>query len=201
MRHKVVIPRIERYGYPKSKSTESRPQILEIEPSLDLYRKIALSLLGKHKDEIQLDYTTQIDGIGRELKNYDRGLLRRYHGHGITKGYDFTQVMACLCLLDTHTMLGSTGRLKDSGYVDAYTSGGFLVLSRKDRELVESDKNGESRLVNLVNGTQTLHGLKINPGALIVNTRFDCLVEELRVLFPYERIFHASEIGEYLNEE
>ena len=91
------------------------------------------------------------------------------------------QLAAVLNILSTGEIKGYWAPLKNSGYINAYTSGPFLILSHKYKTLMS--------------------GQKQSIGAVVVNAEFYPLVEKLKKIFPDMNIIKASEMYDYMRKE
>ncbi|MEK7208099.1 MAG: hypothetical protein AAB699_00950 [Patescibacteria group bacterium] len=165
-------------------------QTVPFEQSLELARR----LYAEFEPAIRANLYKEVDGV-REYSAYPNLLrhflrripdeeLERYAGHGVTKtsgDVKFGQLAAVLNILATGKIKGDWAPLKNSGYIDAYISGPFLILSHRDENLVS--------------------GKKESIGAVVVNAEFYPLVEKLKELFPDTHIIRASELPDYMELE
>lgn len=158
---------------------------------------IARQLYAEFEPVIRANLDKEIDGV-KETSDYPNLIrhflreipdeeLERYIGHGITKTSGVVenprigQLTALLNILATGEIKGSWAPLKNSGYIDAYTSGPFLILSRRDENLIS--------------------GQRQSIGVAVINAEFYPIVERLREFFPNMNIIKASELPAYIHEE
>lgn len=182
-----------------------KPQTEKIESfvSIEESRKIAQELLVKYDSEItaqafqDINGWDRFDGNGFEATLYQNAIdhylreipketLEHYYGHGITRGRDLEWLTAALNILANESVRGDTSKLAGSGFIDAYTDGSFLAILEKDNPY----PGGKPQRPNEI-------GLKINLGALVVNTKFYPLVDALKSMFPNKTIIKANEIPQY----
>ena len=194
--------------------TEKIPQPKQI-ISPEQSRKEAEELLASHEQEILDNMYKEVDGVEVTHSDYP-GLiehfvrqvpeeqLKRFWGHGITRGRDIDQLSSALNLLENKVMVGDSSQLK-SVFQSAWTEGPFLVISEKDESLVlgktfeERGKNvikiGEHRYTG-----EDVKAIKINIGAFVIDAKFYPLVEELRKRFPDVNIIYARDLPAYLSK-
>jgi len=158
--------------------------------------KLATKLYAEFEPAIRANLQKEMDGV-KEFSDYPnliRHFLRqvpdgeqeRYAGHGITKtsgvidNPTLGQLAAFLNILATGEIKGSRALLKNSGYIDALTGGPFIILSHRDKDFIE--------------------GQRQSIGAAVVNAEFYPLVEKLKELFPDINIIRANEMPDYMKK-
>ena len=168
-------------------------KIVPFEQSLQLARK----LYAEFEPAIRKNLYTEMEGV-KEVRDYPNLIKHflqtipdseqeRYAGHGITKtsgvieAPEIGQLAAFLNILSSGKIRGSWAPLARSGYVDAYKTGPFLILSHIDQNLVQ----GQLQSI----------------GAAVVNAEFYPMVEKLRELFPDINIIRAGELPDYFKKE
>lgn len=177
----------------RENNTTAESKNVSFEQSL----KLATRLLEEFGPAIRANLQKEMDGvkefrdypnlIGHFLKQFPAEELERYIGHGVTKTSGVPenpkvgQLAAVLNILATGEIKGDWAPLKNSGYIDAYKTGPFLILSHKAQNLVSRKKE--------------------SIGAVVVNAEFYPLVEKLRELFPDMKIIRAREIPDYIQKE
>ena len=93
-------------------------------------------------------------------------------------------------------MQGDWGRLANSGNIDAYSNGPALIVSHYDKSLgvyPESHKPGSA-----VRPAQNEMGSVVDIGAVVLNSSWYPLTEELKEMFPDLKIIRADELKDYL---
>lgn len=173
----------------------------------DLYARYQKELLENHNKPVDGNkwwYATGKGVIEDHLRQFTPEVLNHYWGHGVTKGNEIDHLAAAISILANSAIRGSTAPLYNSGYVDAYTDGSFLVISHKGDHLIERDENKKPSFVSLGENKSTgeeIRAIKINPGAFVVNAAFYPLVEELKRMFPDAHILYANQLPEYIKTE
>jgi hypothetical protein len=167
-------------------------------------KKIAQELLSKYESEISAQAYKDINGWNQSfvteqyqnaieyyMREIPKETLEHYYGHGITRGRDLEWLTAALNVLSNEGVRGDVSKLVGSGFIDAYTHGSFLVILKKDDAFPggKPQKPDETGL------------FKINLGALIVNTKFYPLIDEMRRMFPKRTIIKANEIPHYFEQQ
>ena len=178
------------------KGAEQKEDFISIEES----RIIAQGLLAKYDSKIIAQVGQDVNGwhqpfevemyqnaMEHYLRDVPKEILENYYGHGITRGRDLEWLTAALNILSNVGIRGDVSKLAGSGFIDAYSDGAFLAVLEKDNPFPggKPQKPDETGL------------FRINLGALIVNTKFYPLVDELRKMFPGRKIIKANEIPEY----
>lgn len=163
--------------------------------------KLAQELLEKYDAEITAQANQDVNGwnpsfsmemyqnaIDHYLRDIPVETLEHYWAHGITRGRDLEWVTAALNILSNGGIRGDVGKLSGM-YSGFMTQCNFLVVLEKDNPFPggKPQRPDETGL------------FKINVGALVVNTKFYPLVDELRSMFPNRNIIKANEIPEYFN--
>lgn len=178
-------------------------------------RKEAEELLAQHEQELLDNMYKEVDGVEATYRDYPNLIehfikqvpeeqLKKFWGHGITRGRDIDQLAAAINILENKAMRGDSAQLK-SVWQSAWTDGPFLVISVADKPLVpgetfeERGKNvikiGEHRYTG-----EDIKAIKIDIGALVVNAKFYPLVEDLRKRFPDVNIIYARDLPAYLSK-
>ncbi len=178
---------------PKENNIAPESGAVSFEQSLELARQ----LYAEFEPAIIANLDREMDGVKeyRDYPNLIKHFLKqvpeeeqeRYAGHGITKtsgvieNPTLGQLAAFLNILATGEIKGSWAPLKNSGYIDAYKSGPFLILSYKDENFVR--------------------GQRQSIGAAVINAEFYPMVEKLRELFPDMNIIKANELPNYMGKK
>lgn len=184
----------------------NRESVVEREKlTLDMtkYNHLSMQLNEKYEEQLFRDGEDYIDNkkpeytIGAFLSKFPHEILEHYSGHGIRNTAD--PLAAFISVLDNNLFIGESGPIVPGKvHCSAYTHGGMLILSHKNRSLMQEGTNGVQVRID----DKYWVGTKIDPGvAFIVNLPFDCLVEELKQLFPNKKILHAYELIDYIREE
>lgn len=175
----------------------------EVILDMSSYNRRAEDLYRAHEEEIQRDSNEgQVHNerdIGFVLRGVSDDVLRRYAGHGVTRDATEGNIAAALSLLENNIIIGDIAPLKTAGHLAAYTSGDFLVISRRGGFTGPEGRAVEPLVVN-INGRQ-VHGKKVTVGALVCNLSTDSLVEALRSQFPGSTVLHSSELVDYIQEQ
>lgn len=194
--------------------TEKIPQPKQV-ISPEQSRKEAEELLAQHEQELLDNMYKEVDGVEATYRDYPSLIehfirqvpeeqLRRFWGHGITRGRNIDQLSSALNLLENKVMIGDSAQLK-SVFQSAWTDGPFLVISEKDRALVPGE-TFEERSKNLVKigvhryTGEDIKAIKINIGAFVVDAKFYPFVEDLRKRFPDVNIIYARDLPAYLSK-
>ena len=158
----------------------------------------------KEVDGVEVTHSDYPGLIEHFVRQVPEEQLKRFWGHGITRGRDIDQLSSALNLLENKVMVGDSSQLK-SVFQSAWTEGPFLVISEKDESLVlgktfeERGKNvikiGEHRYTG-----EDVKAIKINIGAFVIDAKFYPLVEELRKRFPDVNIIYARDLPAYLSK-
>jgi hypothetical protein len=176
-------------------------KLVTFEASLERAR----ALCAKHKDEITYGHQHPYDdGVSRFrpeqailhfLQQFPVEVLEDFYGHGIVRNDEEFQVAALLNMIENKTMRGDQGRLVQgpSTFIPAYTSAPFLVLSHYKKSLEKMDEHGKTQRNSV--------GLVIDPGAFVLNNAYYCLSDDLRAMFPSEKIIKANELPTYIQSE
>lgn len=164
----------------------------------------AQELLAKYESAIHSQINQDVNGwnprfptemyqnaIEHYLDEVPPEILENYHGHGITRGRELEWLTAAINILANRGVRGDVSRLAGGRYIDAYREGSFLVVLEKDNPFPggKPQKPDQAGL------------LRVNLGALIVNTQFYPMVDELRTMFPNRTIIKASEIPQYFADK
>jgi hypothetical protein len=176
------------------------PPEVKIE-TIDISTKRAEVLYGRYKDQILNMWFGEGEPpegeivpdklIGRYLKRIPPDVLNKYWGHGITRGNELGQLAALINIATNHSIKGWAGRLTESGY-GAWTDGSFLILSPRDQDIFVR-KDGRPIMID---GERA----QANIGAIVVNSYFDLLTEELQAMFPDLKIIKANQLPDYFAE-
>jgi hypothetical protein len=141
--------------------------------------------------------TPTSDDISAEWYKVPGKIRSRYWGHGITKGDDSQQLAAVMTIAETGYISGTTASF-ESGWINPYTSGGALVLSRIDSELIAP----EHEMVILNDGSgKTKDALKANIGAIVLNASLSHFYEELKSKYPNVVFIQANEINKQVESD
>jgi len=108
--------------------------------------------------------------------------LTRLNVHGITRGEERVQLQSLLTILKGGELKGSWAPLRGSGYVDAYTTGGFTLVSPMDEGLVLD--NGE-----------------LNVGVVVVNPYFIPLMSTLKEMYPQHTFIKAENFPAWVDNQ
>lgn len=181
----------------------------------DECRKEAEELYIQFKEQIESQINQPVDGITQMGEPYPKlfehylvsvpeDIQSQYWAHGVTRGRALDQLAATLSILRNKAIVGDTSRLRKSGFQDAWTDGGFLLISKKDNELIPGKTPEERARHRVVLGKKSAYSvddvlaIKVDIGAIVVNAEFYPLVEELRKRFPETKILYARGLSEYL---
>jgi hypothetical protein len=178
-------------------------------------RQIAEEIYGRYEKELLEHQEEPVDGdkgwyannrgvIENHLARFSPEVLHEYWGHGVTRGNKLDRLTAAVSILSDGAMKGDSAPLAASGYVNAYTDGDFLAISRQGKQLMEYGEDRRPIFISLGENEYTgreIKAVKINPGALVVNAYFYPIVEELRSRFPQANILYANELPEYIEGE
>lgn len=190
---------------PPIRERQRIPEPEEIHIDHEKYRTLAHTLYNDHKSDIENQaanrfHNTKIDSA---LRQFPKEILQHYWGHGVTRGSIEMQIASALKIIEHRVMIGDAAPLKNSGYANAYTNGSLLVLSRKGG--MSLIKGLEQRMPERVkiNTEQegTAVGLRIDPGAFVLNGIFESLIEPLRKMFPEAKIISADELVDYIKDQ
>lgn len=190
-------------NFDQIKNTESKENLFTWEQSIEL----AKNLLEKYRGEIKTNQGKDIDGFdnGNVYSDYQKSIIHfleqvpkeiqaLYTGHGITRGSELEKLAAAISIIANKSIRGDTGQLKDSIYLDTYTKGDFVVLSRKGENLVDLNPDETGRNVPSFNFEKAWQA---NIGAFVIDVKYYPLVEELRKRFPNVNIIRANELPNY----
>lgn len=128
------------------------------------------------------------NGISHFLKPIPHSLQERFKGHGIYGKDDQGNLAVLINILQNKAIKGWASPLKNSGWQDTKMAD-FLVLSHIDKPLKDE---GESR--NAI-------GFVAKPGAYVLDVKFYPVIDELRRMFPDANIIHASDVGDYMQQQ
>jgi hypothetical protein len=189
---------------------ESQPEVERKLVSIEESRRIAIDLLTRFKTELQQHYqavsymtedvekeegiwnsTSGTDAISGFLERIPEEVKKDFWGHGITKGNNEFKLTAFLNLLANKSVKGEEGPLK--GYMSAYSNASFFIISRYRQHL--SMREGDAKVKS------NEIGWVADVGAFVVNYDHYPIIDELRKMFPGERIIKASELPEYIASE
>lgn len=177
-----------------------KPELIELDNTA--YKKRANELFEKHHDEISRAFVLESGAIDRALHSVPDEVLRRYWGHGVTRGDMPTQIAALLSMLDNKFYLGYAGVIR-GGQPDAYANGSFFVISRKDGpSIIKGYRDGTPQRVRVrdSSGNETI-GVRMDPGAFVLNGHMASLLPDLRAMYPNERIILPDELPKYIEEQ
>ncbi len=189
--------------------SEKIPKPAEQITPLEQSRKEAEEIYNQHKDQLEGYAPREIDGIktvfgqypnliDEYLRNVPKEIQSHFWAHGIARGDKLEQLTAAISILENKAICGDTSRLAGSGYIDAWTQGGFLLLSNKDGELIPKDRT----IIILGENPRTqepIKAVKIKFGALVANDQFYWVVGDLKKMFPDLKILYPHELLEYLS--
>ena len=189
-----------------SEQVSSPKEVASIEDS----RRIAKEIYDLYKDKLEGYAPEEVDGIKTKFGQYPN-LVEEYlrdmpdevqshfWAHGITRGDKLDQLTSVISVLSNSAIRGDTAKLRGSGFIDAWTQGGFVILSKKDQFLMPRNPT----LIKLGDHTYTgepIKAARVDVGATVVNDEFIWIVEELRKRFPNMRILKPSELPAYLSQ-
>lgn len=192
----------------RENNTTPESKIVPFKQSLEL----AIKLYAEFELAMRANLQKEMDGV-REAKDYPNlirhflkqipdDIAEQFMGHGITKTSGVIenptpgQLAALLNIMANHAIKGDWGEIRNSGYINAYDSGPFLILSKKGKNLGLKrilDSEGKDR-----GWEQNEIGPLVDIGAVVVNAQFYPMVERLRDLFPDINIIKASELPDYM---
>ncbi len=192
----------EMYKPPTGDSGEPSNERIVIDT--EKYNKIATRLYEEHWEEI---YKIKVslpspEDIAEELRKLPENILRKYYGHGVTRGDDKNQIASVLSLIENSAIQGDVGELGGSPYISAYNTGGFLVILDTNDYLTfisksrEEKANSRLKLVD-VDGKEKF-ALKFKPLAVVCNSHMDSLVKPLKDMFPDTTIIPAREVASFI---
>lgn len=178
-------------------------KIVSFEQSLEL----ATKLYAEFEPAIRANLQKEMDGVKEYadypnliryfLKKVPDEVAEQFVGHGITKTSGVIdkptlgQLAAVLNIMANQVVKGDWGAVRNSGYINAYDSGPFLILSKKGKNLgLKRISDSDGRYI----------GPNVDIGAVAVNAKFYPMVEKLRELFPDMNIIKASELPDYMRE-
>ena len=170
-------------------------------------RKVADRLFDEHEEEILAvgpSYgMTHDTKIQETLRQFPTDVLKKYWGHGVTKGDLKKQLAAALSIIENRVMQGTTAPIVESVYANAYTNGSFFIISRKEgSSIIKGMKERMPERVKFQDafGNEAM-GLRIDPGAFVFNNVFECVVEQVKEMYPNAKILHAEELADYIREQ
>lgn len=171
----------------------------------DRYATTAHELYLKHSDDIYESKTAfpPVYELHDKLKKLSPELLATFWGHGITRGTTEEQIAAVLSVIENSATSGDMGRLAQSGHIDAYTHGCFLVIFdpivMREFEAKSSAQRRDS-IVELVNHDKSINrAMLLKPLAVVTNTHIDSLVPDLKKLYPNFTIITSDEVAGFLS--
>ena len=180
-------------------------EIVPFKQSLEL----ATKLYAEFEPAIRANLQKEVGGVRDGFKDYPNliehflklvpdDIAEKFVGHGITKtsgvieNPTIGQLAAVLNIMANQIVKGDWGAVRNSGYIDAYDSGPFLILSKKGKGLgLKRIPDSEGRYA----------GPNVDIGAVAVNAQFYPMIEKLRELFPNMNIIRANELPDYMKEE
>ena len=145
------------------------------------YGRIANELCMKHADSIYESKNSfpPVPELNEKLQVLPSALLASFWGHGITRGPIEKHVAAVLSVIENSAITGDMGSLAQSGYIDAYTHGSFLViLNQKDVADFRAKSSEQRRafLIELVDKDGSIkRAMPFKPLAVVSNTHTDVL--------------------------
>src|SRR3989338_8288747 len=108
-----------------SEFSEGRRQVPapeQITINHEKFRKMAERLFDEHEEEITsvgptygMNTQTKIEEV---LRQFPPDVLKKYWGHGVTKGDLKKQLTAALSIIENRVMQGSTAPITESGYAN-----------------------------------------------------------------------------------
>lgn len=182
----------------------------------------ARSLIEKYKDKLVEDYDAwDADGVnaGNEsIRKFARQIpneiLHRYHGHGIVRSSEEQQLAALINICTNKCIVGEAGLMADSGYIDGYTHGDYLIISKLDESLpkIVNEKPVHHKISGSTSPLKPgiiphsdeygeRSAWEANIGAVVVNLAHYPLVEEFKKMFPDVLFIKANELPEYIEKE
>lgn len=191
-------------------SKDSLPKYEQVFVDNEKYRKLAHELYQAHLQEIievenQNDPMHPAPTIQDGLKKINPEILSGYMGHGITRGNDENQIASIINILENSAVTGDIGTLAKSGYIDAYSHGGFLVIFSKSDTQAYLKKTSEerkySRLEVVSKDNDTRYALKFVPLAVVCSDRLSPLAEPLQNMFPAAKILQSTELPAFILEQ
>jgi hypothetical protein len=198
------------FSQDQNTSKDSLPKYEQVFIDNEKYRKLAHELYQAHLQEIievenQYDPTHPIPTIQEGLNKIDPEVLSSYMGHGITRGNDETQIASVINIMENNAVRGGIGALAKSGYIDAYSHGGFLVIFSKSDTQAYSKKTFEekkcSRLEVVSKDGDTGYALKFTPLAVVCSGQLSPLAEPLQKMFPTVKILRPNELSKFIMEQ
>ncbi|MFA6185563.1 MAG: hypothetical protein WC720_05480 [Candidatus Shapirobacteria bacterium] len=118
-------------------------------------------------------------------------IKKKYLAHGVVhRGRD--PLSATLNIMANKSLKGTFGEY-GSMFVP-WDEADFLIVSKRDQNPFVLDDKGKVQKVNLNN---EFLGHKIDIGAIVINTRYYPLVEELKKRYPDVNIIKANQVAEY----
>ncbi|MCC6639455.1 hypothetical protein IT409_02770 [Candidatus Falkowbacteria bacterium] len=124
-------------------------------------------------------------------------VLERFFGHGITRGNEVARIAALMAILNDHVIKGDSGRLMNSGHVDAFVAP-IMILSKVDRPLMDKEyyKKHQSELAYV-----QVNGWKPDIGAIVLDVKYYPLAEELKKRKPEFNIIKSEELPAYFQSQ
>ena len=171
------------------------------------YDRTAHELYLKHSDSIYDTKNTfpPVYELRDKLKKLSRERLGTFWGHGISRGTVEQQIAAALSVIENSAISGDIGRLAESGHIDAYTHGCFLIILDPIVTAEYFTKTAAQRrdsIVELVNQDGSIkRAMLLKPLAVVTNAHIDSLVPDLKKLYPNCTILTSGEVVGFLSAE
>ena len=192
-------------GYTGQRGEELDPGYERREYNGAEFKERATRLLEKHAEDIYDAQMTfpPLPEIGNEIKRVPLEILESTYGHGVLRGTSEQRLAALFGILETGAITGDYAALAGSGHIDAYSHGvDYLIIL--DKNEVESHRNlnsqerKKSRVVLNDGAGQEKYALSLEVCAVVCNSHVNCLVEDLRVMYPDMTILRSNEVASYL---
>lgn len=194
------------FSQDQNTSKDHLPKYEQVFVDNEKYRKLAHEFYQAHLQEIievlnQRDPMHPAPTIQDGLNKIDPEILSGYMGHGITRGDDETQIAAVMSTVENGAIIGDVGRLAKSGYIDAYSHGGFLVIFSKVDTQKTFKERKLSRLEIISKDGDIRYALKITPLAVVCSDELSPLAEPLQKMFPTVKILRPEELPRFIMEQ
>jgi hypothetical protein len=166
--------------------------------------EVAREIWKGYKEQIRVATITNPDpevsrfkeneAIRHFLRKVPEDIQQRFTAHGITKREPVEQLAALLNVCINKAMKGMYGPLRSEPY-SAYTHGLALIVSKPGKSLGIKDAN-QKQIWN-----EVIKGIQIDIGAVVLNSSFYPLYDELKKRFPEVNIIKANQLPGYLVKE
>jgi hypothetical protein len=165
---------------------------------IEQYRNQLATHSGHKEDFPDSFYTGTDQAIDHFLRQIPTETLKRYWGHGITKGTEEDQLTALLAILEKGLIAGSAAGLT-TGQPPAYTDGCALVLSKLDGTLMRKI-NDMPVFHNVEDNGRIMKTWEADIGAIVLNSTYYPLVGEFKTMYPNVQILKANESPAFLHK-